>query len=366
MKVADLLDYIESIAPSRWATDYDNVGLLFGDPNTEIQGIVFALDITLDLIQFAEQQGANVLLTHHPILWEGTKSITPRTQDGKLILAMAKAGMTHICSHTNWDAAPGGINCTLAEVLGLQDVYAFGYASPVSYCKIAVYTPHEFTEAVIDAMANAGAGHIGAYRRCAFKGAGTGTFEPLEGADPFVGRAGKTTEVEEHRIEMLCPKDKVKAVIAAMVAEHPYEQPAFDVIELKPIDEQPFARMGTLPTPMTLREFRDYCDKALETRAMVWGDESAMIQKVAVVGGAADGEFKGIKNEGADVFVTGEVRHHISIESGVIGLPIIAAGHFATENPGMKAYRKQFETAFPEVGCHFFEPFLGSAGRPLA
>lgn len=260
MTVADLLQTIEKIAPKRWAMKSDNIGLLIGDSQAEVTGIVFALDLTHDLIKFAKQKKANVLLTHHPILWQPTRSVTTDSDAGRLILAAARANMNHIASHTNWDAAPGGINDVLAGLLGLQDVKNFGSA---------------------------------------------------ESTDGF--------------------------------------------------EDQPYGRIGCLPAPVSLLEFRKLVDKALDTRSLAYGDPDTKIHRVAVVGGAADDEFAAAFDVDADVFVTGEVRHHISIQAGCI----IAAGHFATENPGMRAMATLVATKVENTPCHFFEPRKGHAGRPL-
>ncbi|HLO98141.1 MAG TPA: Nif3-like dinuclear metal center hexameric protein [Fimbriimonas sp.] len=258
MTVADLLATIEEIAPRRCAMKSDNIGLLYGDTAAEVTGIAFALDLTHDLINFASEQGANVLLTHHPILWQPTRSVTADFHEGRLMLAMARANLNHVASHTNWDAAPGGINDTLAGLLGLQDVKNFG------------------------------------------------SFEPCD-------------------------------------------------------SPQPYGRVGCLPAPISLLEFQKQLDQALDVRSMAYGDPSSKIHRVAVVGGAADGEFAAALEVDADVFVTGEVRHHTSLQAGCI----IAAGHFATENPGMKAMKEVIEKAHPSTPCHFFEPRKGHSGRPL-
>jgi len=364
-KVADALLFLESVAPVRWAFNFDNVGLLVGSREQEIKGIAFALDASEALVDFGRSFGANLLITHHPILFHGTKSINCSSPDGCLILSMAQAECSLIAAHTNWDCAPCGISDTMATLLELTPYASFGDGAEVPYSKIVTFVPVEYSDSLLDVMANAGAGFIGNYRRCAFKGAGLGTFEPLEGADPFVGRIGKSEEVEEDRLEMICPSRLVDDVVAALVDKHPYEQPAFDVIQLRPLVEQPLGRVGKLDAPMRLNDFRAHCESAFGGPALVWGDPHKSIEKVAVVGGAGDGTWQDALRAGADAFVTGEIRHHIAKEASEAGLAMLSCGHYATENPGMASLRDLFAEQFPDVRCQHFVPDSGWCARPI-
>ncbi len=363
--IADALTFLESIAPSRWAFDFDNVGLLMGSKDTEVRGIAFALDASEAMVDFGRSFGANLLVTHHPILFNGTKKVNCSSSDGRLIMAMAQAGFGLIASHTNWDCAPGGISDTMIRTLGLTPIMSFGEGAEVPYSKIVTFAPPEYVDPIIDVMADAGAGNVGNYRRCAFKGPGMGTFEPLEGSDPFTGRIGKSDEIEEHRIEMICPSRVVDDVVMAIVERHPYEQPAFDVLKLKPLVEQPLGRIGELAKPLRLGDFKLHCDKSFATSSLAWGDPNKVIEKVAVVGGSGDHQWDEALKAGADVLVTGEVRHHIAKEATEMGMGMMACGHYATENPGMDSLRNMFATQFPEVRCQLFTPHAGLSARPL-
>lgn len=364
-KVADALSFLESIAPLRWAFDFDNVGLLVGSRDAEIRGIAFALDASEPFVNFAQSFGANLLITHHPIFFRGTKSITCGSADGRMALSIVQSGCNLIAAHTNWDCAPGGISDTMVELLGLTPFASFGEGASVPYSKIVTFVPVEYSDSILDVMAEKGAGFIGNYRRCGFKGPGIGTFEPLEGADPFVGRVGKTEEVEEDRIEMICPSRLADDVVEAMIERHPYEQPAFDVIQLRPLVEQPLGRIGTLEKPLSLQVFHRHCQKAFGGTALAWGNPNQSIHKVAVVGGAGDDEWRDALRSGADAFVTGEIRHHNAKEASEAGLAVLACGHFATEHPGMESLREKFAEHFPDVRCQLFRPDSGLNARPV-
>ena len=365
LTVKDVLRTLESFTPVRWAFHFDNVGLLVGSKSSSVSKIVTALDPSLALVENAVKTGAELVVTHHPILWSGTKSVTDTNPDSAFILALAKHGISHIAAHTNWDAAPGGINDVLAGLLGIHNLGSFGSAASVPYSKIIVFCQQEQEDILLDVMAEHGAGNIGNYRRCGFKAHGIGTFEPLPGSNPSVGRIGKSDEIEETKVEMICPTHKVSEVIAALIERHNYEQPAFDVIPLAPLAEQPAGRIGALAAPCTLQEFLNRTASALGVPPMAWGDPQRMIETVAVVGGSADGEWQNALDAGADVFVTGEVKHHVSLEAASAGLAIVAAGHYATENPGMRALAEQLALRMPSVQVSHFEPAPGSFGRSI-
>ena len=365
LTVADALEFLESIAPTRWAFEFDNVGLLVGTKSDPLKGIAFGLDSSEEMVNFASSFGANLLIAHHPILWNPTKSLCCNTAESRMIMSMMKSGMSLIASHTNWDCAPGGISDTLAHKLGLTPLGSIGAGAEVAYTKVVTFAPTEYVDPIIDVMADAGAGMVGNYRRCAWHSVGTGTFEPLPGSDPFTGRIGKSDEIEEHRIEMICPSRLVDDVVAAIVERHPYEQPVFDVITLKPLVEQPLGRLGILPDPISLTDLRNHCDQALSTRSLAWGNPDKVISKVAVCGGAGDDMWEAALEAGADAFLTGEIRHHIAKAGTEAGLAMISSGHFATEHPGMESLQDMFHAHFPDVHCKVFTPDAGTSAHPF-
>ncbi len=365
LTVSDALSFLESIAPERWAFGFDNVGLLVGSKDQPLTGIAFALDASEDLVNFGSSFGANLLITHHPILWNGTKSITGKTSEGQMILSMVKSGFSLIASHTNWDCAPGGISDTLALKLGLTPLGSFGAGAEVAYSKVVTFAPLEYVDPIIDVMADAGAGLVGNYRRCSYHSEGIGTFEPLPGSDPFTGRIGKSDQIEEHRIEMMCPSRLVDDVVAAIVERHPYEQPVFHVVTLKPLIEQPVGRLGILENPMSLTEFHSLCNDTLQTSSLTWGSPDRIISKVAVCGGAGDDMWEAALEAGADVFVTGEIRHHIAKAGSEAGLAMVSCGHYATEHPGMESLCDFFAAQFPDIRCKAYVPEPGSTARPI-
>ncbi|MBC8065646.1 MAG: Nif3-like dinuclear metal center hexameric protein [Chlorobia bacterium] len=363
--LADVLDALETIAPSHFAFSWDKIGLQVGDREQEVRRAVLSLDRSMAAIDFAAANHAQLLLTHHPVIFDPIPSVTSDTYEGRSILNLIQSGISHICAHTNWDVAPGGINDTLADLLGLLNVTSFGSAAGETSFKLVVFVPSDSVKMVIDACSIAGAGVIGQYNRCAFFATGQGTYEPGPDSSPHNGQPGTRSNVDEVRVEMVCPSHAVKSVSAAIRQAHPYEEPALDLYSLMQGKGQEAGRIGQLTQPLSLSEFADVVDGTLSTRSLTWGDRSQLIRTVAVVGGAADGEWQQAKAAGADILVTGEVKQHLALEVSESGFAIMAAGHYATEQPGTVALKYRMGKLLADVEWLVFEPQPGASGRPL-
>ena len=362
--VQTVLDALERVCPANTAFDFDKVGLQVGEPGSEVKSAVVALDCSDGMIEFAVAKKAQLALCHHPIIWDPLAVVNSTTRSGRLATKLIQNGIAFIGAHTNWDCAPGGINDELASLLGLRDVRPIGRSAEVSFLKLVVFAPNGEEEKLIDALSAAGAGLIGLYERCAFLSPGIGTFRGLPGSKPSIGKSGQIEKAEELRIEVRLPLSSASAVEKALREAHSYDEPAYDFYNLRPQGIRPISRIGHI-SPISLGDFQREIDRALTTRSWAWGDPTRRVEKVAVCGGAADDEWKSALAEGADVFVTGEVRHHIAIEASEAGLAIVAAGHYATEHPGCAALCKRMAREVPEVSWHLFEPAGGNTGRPL-
>ncbi len=363
--IQTILDALEQIAPSRFAFVWDKIGLQVGSRSQEVQTAVVALDRSLAAIEHTVNQQGQLLLTHHPLIFEPLNKVTNESYEGKAIQKLIKSDIGHIAAHTNWDAAKGGINDAMAQRLWLQDIKEFGMSAGEDTFKLVVFVPEEAVEAVVDACSTAGAGEICEYRRCAFQTEGFGTYEASELASPYTGAAGQRSSVKELRIEMVCPAHLVKAVRKALISAHPYEEPAFDFYPLIKGAGQSAGRIGKLPDALPLSEFVGRVENALGTKALAWGNPSTLIRKIAVVGGAAESEWRAAQSAGADILITGEVRQHVALEASESGMTIMAAGHYATEQPGCIELRDQMARLIPDVNWLLYEPEPGLAGRPL-
>ncbi len=363
--VHSVLQALEDIAPARFAFDFDKVGLQVGDQQQVVSKGVVSLDRSMAAVEYAASIGAQVLVAHHPLIFRPIDSVSNRTHVGRTILKLVQSNIAFIAAHTNWDSAQGGVNDALCKLFGLVNVHSFGTAAEVEQLKLVFFCPPESADTIIDACSEAGAGQIGLYRRCAFVNPGTGTFVGQEGSRPSVGESGRIEQVPEVRVEMLLRSDRQRAVSRALLRTHPYEEPAFDLFQLAGAREQAAGRMGELPQKVTLAELSANVEKVLGTKCLTWGDPAREIRSVAFVGGAADDEWRSAQRENADALITGEVKQHNALEAAESGFALIAAGHYATEQPGVVELCDRLRNAVDEVEWTVFVPEKGLAGRPF-
>jgi dinuclear metal center YbgI/SA1388 family protein len=364
MRVREVLAALETVAPVRYAFSFDKVGLQVGDPEAEVTKAVVSLDRSRAAVAHAREEGAQLLLAHHPLLFSPLNKVLANDHTGRTVLELAAAGIAFVAAHTNWDSAQGGVNDALADLLNLQQLKPFGFAEKVDRLKLVFFAPAEAADSLIDALSAVGAGVIGNYERCAFRSEGTGTFLGGKGSNPTVGEPGKVETVPEVRVEMVLRGDQQRIVERTLREKHPYQEPAYDFLVSPAVPEQAAGRVGSLETPLSLADFAAMVETSLDAKAWTWGDPARKIRRVAVVGGAADGEWMAAQRAGADVLVTGEVKQHIAVEAAESGFALIAAGHYATEQPGVVALRDRMAKACTTIDWKLFAPPHGFAGRP--
>lgn len=348
--VKEIFEYLDGLAPVELAEDYDNPGLLAGEPDRQVTAALLSLDITQQTAKEAADRGAQLVISHHPVIFDPLRAVLAAGVSAP-VWNLARLSLSAICMHTNLDAANGGVNDALAAALGLEDIVRLGKYRGRHYKKITVFVPVNYAEKVRTAMADAGAGKLGAYDGCAFEAMGSGYFRPLEGANPFIGQKGKPECVDELRVEALCAPGKVKKAVAAMLAAHPYEVPAYDIFDDEAVcEEYGIGRLGMLKEAETLREFAlDVKDK-LSSACVKVVDAGKPPRKIAVCGGAADGDFiSKAACAGADTFVTGEMKHHLYYAALEAGLNVVEAGHFATETVVLPVLKEKLSEEFPQA-----------------
>jgi dinuclear metal center YbgI/SA1388 family protein len=300
------------------AESWDAVGLVTGDPVAPVHRVLFAVDPVQAVIDEAVEWGADLLVVHHPLLLMPVSSVAATNPKGRAVHSLVTHGVALLVAHTNADIPRGGVSEALALALGLSDLKPLDPQPADALDKIVVFVPSGDADRMVDALAGAGAGAIGDYERCAFTSAGTGSFRPLPGASPVVGDVGEVAEVSETRVEMVLPRSARSAVVEAMQAAHPYEEPAFDVLELAATPGGAgHGRIGTLAEPTTLRAFVEQVAGALPGNAggaRVAGDPAARVQSVAVCGGSGDFLIDRVRQLGVDAYVTSDLRHHVVSE----------------------------------------------------
>lgn len=328
----EIFRMIEELSPPDLAEEWDNCGLQVGDPQRMADRVLLALDMDEAVLDEALELEAGLVITHHPLLLKGIKQIREDLLPGRLVSKIIRAGITVYSAHTNLDSAGGGVNTVLAEALDLTGTEILRPGKE-KHLKLAVFVPVDHCDQVREALAGAGAGWIGNYSHCAFMSGGTGTFRPLEGASPYIGRAGDLEKVEEIRVETILPARITGGVIEAMLAAHPYEEVAYDLYPLENRSvSSGLGRVGSLKEAVSLNEFARKVKEALGVPAIRCGGlAGGKIQKVAVCGGSGGDLWPLALKAGADVLVTGDIGYHSARDMLAAGISFVDAGHYGTE-----------------------------------
>ncbi len=335
LKCQTVISFIEKHFPKRLAEEWDNVGLQVGDPRSEVTGILVTLDVNSGTAAEAAARGANLIVSHHPLIYKPLKNLRSDLAHGSMLSGLIKNDLSVYCAHTNMDSAREGVNQVLAQLLGLQDLEVLNPDKTGILYKIVVYIPRGYEDTVREAMSGAGAGWIGNYSDCTFSVQGTGTFKAAEGADPFIGQVGTLEKAEESRMETVTREEDLHRVIKAMVKAHPYEEVAYDVFRLEnPGEKLGLGRVGRLREAVRFAELLDCIKKNLNIPTLRYGgDLEMMVRKIAVCGGSGASLMHKAVFAGAEVFVTGDLKYHEAQEIMAQKMAFVDAGHFATEFP---------------------------------
>lgn len=334
--LGDVVGLLHTWYPPATADSWDAVGLVHGDPASPVHKVMFAVDPTLAVAREAAGWGADLLVVHHPLFLKPVHGFATTTAKGRTLATLVDSGCALLTAHTNADQAVGGVSEALALALGLADLAPIVPAPSEPMDKIVVFVPTASAAAMRSALAGAGAGAVGDYDACSFSTAGEGRFRPLAGADPSIGTIGSHETVDEVRIESVLPRARRTAVVAALLAAHPYEHPAYDVIEMADpaVAATGTGRIGDI-AETTLRDFATAVGATLPPTAQgvrVAGDPGRVVRRVAVCGGAGDFLLDRMAGSDADVYVTSDLRHHLASEFVEKGGPaLIDVAHWAAE-----------------------------------
>ena len=337
-KVRDIATAVDKIAPPSLAEGWDNCGLQAGDPAAEVAKVLVALTPLPEVLDEAEEWGADFLLFHHPLIFGGLNSVDAGSYPGNLVFRAARNGLNVYAAHTNYDAAPDGVSAALAEAVGLEG--PLRVVSPRGgLCKLVVFVPEAYVEEVADALDAAGAGVIGDYKKCTFRTPGTGTFLPGASANPYSGERGELEREPEIRLETVVPAHLANGAAKAATAAHPYEETALD---LYPVEGHPegcgYGRFGRLPQPSTPEGLARDISRSLgsEARLVAKPEPGRTIRRVAVLGGSGGSFVREVATSGAGAYVTGDLDYHDALLAKSLGLTAIDAGHAATELPSLR------------------------------
>lgn len=331
------------------AEGWDPVGLHVGDPQHDVvTGVLVSLDVTEAVLDEAKALDANLVIAHHPLFFDPLPRLTPHTAAGRIALKAARQGCAVLAAHTNMDKAADGTSHPVAEILGLTDRQPIKPVAPDSsddLVKIVTFVPGDHTQRVIAALSFDGAGRIGEYTECAFVTRGTGQFRPGDDTRPHIGSPGRVEHVSEDRVEMVMRTQDIDAVLYHLREAHPYEEVPYDLYPLirqpQPADGKGMGLIGTLPHPRSLSSVAKELVQKLPAPALRLASHhpDQQVHTVAICGGAGDGLIDDLILDAGpplvDVFITGDLKHHRTLDALTMGLSLIDAGHFATENPAM-------------------------------
>jgi dinuclear metal center YbgI/SA1388 family protein len=347
MKIAAIISYLESIADPSLQESYDNAGLITGDPGWECSGIICSLDATEEVVKEAIEKKVNLIVAHHPIIFSGLKKINGKNYVEKTIIKAIKNDIAIYAIHTNLDNVLHGVSGKMAALLNLKNVTVL-LPRPNTLKKLFTFIPVDKAEEVRDALFAAGAGHIGNYSECSFNVEGTGTFKAGPATDPYVGEQGKRHHEREVRAEIIFPSYLQRPVLAALKKAHPYEEVAFDIVELSNNHPATGAGViGDLSPELGGEEFLALIKQVFHVPVVRHtAVPGKPIKKVALCGGAGSFLITKALAAGADAYVTGDIKYHEFFDANQ-RLLVADIGHYESEQFTISLLQEVLEQKFP-------------------
>ncbi len=347
MKVKEISEKIQNIVDLRLAMDWDNVGLLVGDENKEIENILLTIDVTRDVLKEAKRKNIDMIISYHPVIWDGLKNVTS-TGPGSMVYELIRNDIHVFSIHTAMDVTEGGVNDALSEMLEMKNTQPIGdyVENPENdNYKLIVFVPEDSINKVADAMFEAGAGAIGNYSQCSYRSDGTGTFLPGEGSNPAIGKRGELEYVNEIKLESIVPAAKIENCIRAMKEAHPYEAPAFDVIHLCDVEKKlGLGRIGDLKEKKKVSEIIGDIKKGTGCDTVgIIGKENRTVKKAAVCAGSCGSILNSVIVQGCDLYLTGELKHHLALTAQEAGLTCICLSHSNSERFILKKFKQKLK-----------------------
>jgi len=331
--IRDVISLIEEVAPLALQEDYDNAGLLAGNPADEVNGVLLTTDVTEEVVREAINNKANLIIAHHPLIFKGLKKITGNGSyvERTLILAI-KNNIAIYAAHTNLDSVSGGVNKKIADTLGLVGTRILQPAKGLLE-KLVVFVPVEHAERVREALFSAGAGNIGEYDSCSYNIRGEGTFRAGDNANPFVGEKGNLHREPEERVETVFPSYKRNSVINALVDSHPYEEPAYDIYSLEnTFQGAGMGMLGELDSEIDEEVFIEQVKKQFDCKGIRYSPLlNKKVKKVALCGGSGASLINKAIKAGADVFLSADFKYHQFFDADGKIL-ILDIGHYESEH----------------------------------
>ena len=348
----DIVNLLESRYPSAWAVTGDRTGFEVGDPAQPVEAILVALEASPAVVAEASRRGAQLLLTHHPLLYRPVENVREDRPGGRLLAALVRARLAMVSCHTNLDIAPGGLNDYLAQKLELTGVEVLTPTTRDPWYKLVVFVPTGYEDRVRQALGDAGLGVIGRYSHCSFASSGQGMYRPLPGARPFRGEPEQLSRADESRLEILALESLLPLALARLKETHPYEEVAYDLYPVQhPGTPLGLGRIGGWTEPRPFAQVIVALKEIFGVETVeVWGHPPQEVQRLALCSGSGGDLLADALARGAQIYLTGEVRHHQVPPGLQEDFAVVAVGHFASEVVFMEPWARQLRELFQEAG----------------
>lgn len=362
MKTREIVEYLNSCFLPVYQESYDNAGFLVGDPDREASGVLATTDVTDEVIDEAIELGANLIVSHHPLIFGGLKRLTPDSATSRMVIRLIENKISVYAAHTNLDNLQSGVNGILACKLGLADCRILLPVEGVLR-KVVTYVPTADADRVRQALFSAGAGGIGNYDCCSYNSDGFGTFRAGEGCHPHCGQIGELHREAETRIEVICEQRQVRRIVERLRQAHPYEEPAIDVIALaNALPSVGAGMVGRLPEPMPADQFfamvKERLGLPVVRTSQIIDNSKFKIEKVALCGGSGAFLIGDAKACGADVYLTADLKYH-DFQSAEGRIVLADIGHFESEQFAKEIFYNAISKKFSNFACHISEKDTG-------
>jgi len=355
MKLSEIVSAIESFAPLDYQDSYDNAGLIIGDTSRNIKKALITIDTTEEVIDEAINVGAELIISHHPVIFNEIKKITGSTYTGRIIMKAIKNDLAVYSAHTNLDNIKEGVNLKICQKLGLINTRIL---CPIKgeLRKLVTFVPLDHADNVRSALFNSGAGQIGEYEQCSYNLEGIGTFKGSEYTNPYTGKKGELHFEKEVRIETIFPKVLEQKLISALLAAHPYEEVAYDIYPLdNSYDKVGTGMIGELEKETDELSFLRKIKSVFNTKVIKHTKlRNKNIKKVAVCGGSGSKLIQDAIRAEADIFISGDIKYHQFFEASD-KIVIADIGHYESEQFTKEIFYELLRKKLPKFALHLSE-----------
>ncbi|WP_430928876.1 Nif3-like dinuclear metal center hexameric protein [Polaribacter marinivivus] len=331
MKIKDVTNYIEELAPLAYAEDFDNVGLLVGNYQTKVKGVLVTLDTLEETVDEAIAKNCNLIISFHPIIFSGLKKLNGNSYVEKAVLKAIKNDIAIYATHTALDNSNKGVSAKICEVLGLQNTKVLIPKKGIVK-KLTTYIPKDYLEKVRKALFEAKAGNIGNYDHCSFTNIGEGTFKGNENSNPVLGKKGELQKEEEIQLAITFEQKNEAAILEALFENHPYEEVAYEITTTENVHQNiGMGMIGELEKPLEEKDFLVYLKKTMQTDCVRYSNLlHKKIHRVAVLGGSGSFAISNAIKEKADAYVSADFKYHdfFKAENKILLADI---GHYESE-----------------------------------